>query len=260
MAIIYISFQLLNPYRCYCNSKCLKSQEHLRQSLTKDCETMEKQVDSMQAEISQLALSENEICNKLRADGARDLDDARKMWQQAEKDELKKKDHKLSVKLKKDAAKLVEPKLRQLIERNKEEIDRMERESEREIEFYKLELYKRSIDEYRQQLNKIRDDEKSRVLNLENDWMAKMEFVRREHEHELKKVREEFGERADILKRQLHVNKQRIANEHQTALKEAQDAVGNELARVHSHHEQEMAELEEDYRIKMAQKKKMFEA
>jgi hypothetical protein len=40
------------------------------------------------------------------------------------------------LKLKKNAAKAEEHKLRQLIERNKEEIERMEREVERELQFY----------------------------------------------------------------------------------------------------------------------------
>ena len=84
------------------------------------------------------------------------------------------------MKLKKDAAKAVEPKLRHLIERNKEEFERMEREAERELEFYKLELYKRTNEEFRIETNKFRDGERTRILNLENDWIAKMEIARRD--------------------------------------------------------------------------------
>lgn len=237
----------------------MNSHDKLKETLTIDCEMMEKQVVSIQAEIARAILSEKEICDRLRSDGTRALDDARRMWQQAEKDELKKNDHKTSLKLKKDAAKAVESKLRQLIERNKEELERMERETERELEFYKLELFKRSNEEFRKATNKMRDDERSRVLNLENDWIAKLEIARREREHDLKKICDEFEQRADILKRQLTADNQRIADEHQTSMAEAQMAVEMELEQVRAQHEQEMVELEEGYRIKMAQQQKSSE-
>jgi len=242
------------------DAQFMHDHDKLKDSLTKDCDTMEKQVTSFQVELERATTSEKEMCERLRADGTRTLEDARKMWQQAEKDELKKKDNKTSIKLKKDAAKAVESKLRQLIERNKEEIERMEREAERELEFYKLELYKRSNEEFRKETNKIRDDERSRMLNLENDWIAKMEITRRERENELMKVSEEFEQRADIFKRHLSTDTQRIADEHQAAVAEAQMEVEGEKERVRAQHEHEMAVLEEEYRVKMDKQQKSSEA
>ncbi len=221
---------------------------------------LEKQVASIQAEITQATIAEKEICDRLCGDGKQALEDARRTWQKAEKDELKKKDKELSLKLKKDAAKAVEPKLRHLIERNKEEFERMEREAEREEEFYKLELYKRTNESFRNETSKIRDGERARILNLENDWIAKMEIARREREQEVKKIREEFEQRAAILQRQLNADRQRIMDEHQASVAEAHMAVGMELERIRTHHEQEMVVLEEEHRVKMSQQKKLSEA
>ena len=234
-------------------------QVNLKDSLTKDCAMLEKQVASIQAEIAHATISEKEICDRLRADGKKALEDARRMWQSAENEELKKKGRELSLKLKKDAAKAIECWLRQLMERNKEDIERIEREAERKLEFYKLELYKRTNEEFRKETNKIRDSERTRILNLENDWIAKMETARREREHELKKTRDEFEQRADILHRQFIADKQRIMDEHQATVAEAQIAVEMELERIRAHHEQEMADLEEEYRGKMAQQEKSSE-
>ena len=219
-------------------------QVNLKDSLTKDCEMLEKKVASIQAEIAHATISEKEICDRLLADGKQAVEDARRMWQSAENEELKKKGRELSLKLKKDAAKAIE---------------RIEREAERKLEFYKLELYKRTNEEFRKETNKIRDSERTRILNLENDWIAKMEIARRERDHELKKTREEFEQRADILHRQLIADKQRIMDEHQASVAEAQIAVEMELERIRAHHEQEMADLEEEYRGKMAQQEKSSE-
>jgi hypothetical protein len=244
----------------YFDAQFMNDQDKRKVSLTRECEMMEKQVTSLLAEMTRTTLSEKEMCDRLRADGARALEDCRRMWQQAEKDELKKKDRKMSVKLKKDAAKAVESKLRQLFERNKEEVEHMEREAARELEFYKLELYKRANEEFRKETNKIRDNERSRMLSIENDWIAKMEITRRESEHELRKICEEFHQSADILKRHLSTDTQRIVDEHQASVADAQMAVEGEKERVRAQHEHEMAVLEEDHRVKVAQQQKSSEA
>jgi len=128
------------------------------------------------------------MCDKLKGEGTQELENAKKCWQQTEKDGLKKRDQKMSSKVKQDAAKAIEPKLHQLMENHKEEIERLEREANRTLDYFRLELYKRSNEEYRKETNKIRDDERSRMSHLENEWTAKMEASRRDRDNETKKI------------------------------------------------------------------------
>ena len=96
------------------------------------------------------------MCERLKGEGVRELENAKKSWQQAEKDELKKRDQKISLKLKQDAAKKIEPKLRELIENHKEEAERLQREANRELDYYRLKLYKCSNEEYRKETTSCR--------------------------------------------------------------------------------------------------------
>ena len=65
------------------------------------------------------------MCDKLKGEGTQELENTIKCWQQTEKDGLKKRDQKMSSKVKQDAAKAIEPKLHQLMENHKEEIERL---------------------------------------------------------------------------------------------------------------------------------------
>ena len=103
---------------------------------------LEKKMSAIKSDIVRKEKYKDVTCEKLIQEGSQQLEEAKKSWQQAEKDSLKKKDQQMSDKLRKDAAKNVEPKLRQLIERNKEDIERLEREAARELDCHKLELFR----------------------------------------------------------------------------------------------------------------------
>ena len=115
-------------------------QKTRRTELQDACEALERELANIEVAIEKTTTSEQEMCGRLRRDGERDLEESKINWQNAERAELKKKDLKLSPKLKKDAANAVEPKLRQLMEENKEEVERLEREAARELDLYKLEV------------------------------------------------------------------------------------------------------------------------
>jgi hypothetical protein len=231
----------------------------LRETLALGNSSVEKQVHSLEAEILKVTTSEREMRERLQGEGTQELENAKKCWQQTEKDELKRRDQKMSSKLKQDAAKAIEPKLRQLMENHKEEIERLEREANRALDYFRLELYKRSNEEYRKETNKIRDDEKSRMSHLENEWTVKMEASRRERDNETKKIREEYEQRADMMKRQFNTEKQKIADEHHINLISAQKAEALEMEQTRLRHEREMVDMEEECEVKIAQKQKADE-
>ena len=223
----------------------MSEQEQIRDTLAKDCDALEKKVVSLQSDIERTAKSEQDICERLKREGAQALEDAKKSWQQSEKEELKKRDQKMSPKLKRDAAKAVEPKLRQLMERNKEDIERLEREAARELDCYKLELYKRSNEEYRRETNKIRAEERDRISYIQHEWLGKLENSRRQHEDEVNKIRKEFEERSVLIQQQFH--------------KDAQHAEALEMEQIANTHERQMSEMEDEYADKMVDKKRSCE-
>ena len=213
-------------------------------------------MSSLEAEIIKVTTSEREMCERLKGEGAQELEIAKKSWQQAEKDDLKKRDQKRSLKLKQDAAKKIEPKLRELMENHKGEAERLQREANRELDYYRLELYKRSNEEYRKETNKIRDNEGRRMSHLENESRAKLETYRIEQEDEMMKIREEYDQRADMMKRQFSAEKQKFAEEHQINLIDAQKAEDLEMEQTRVQHLREMVDMEEEYTEQMAQKQK----
>ena len=213
-------------------------------------------MSSLEAEIIKTTTLEREMCERLNGEGAQELENAKKSWQQAEKDELKKRDQKMSLKLKQDAAKKIEPKLRELMENHKEEAERLQREANRELEYYRLELYKHSNGEYRKETNKIRDNEGRRMSHLENELRAKLETCRVEQECEMKKIHEEYEQRADMMKRQFSADKQKFAEEHQINLIDAKKAEDFEMEQTRVQHEREMVDMEEEYKEQMSQKQK----
>jgi hypothetical protein len=234
-------------------------QEKTREALALGNISVEKQIRSLEAEIVKIATSDKEMCERLKVDGVQELENAKKSWQQTEKDELKKRDVKMSVELKKNAAKAIEPKLRQMMENQSCEIESVQREANRELDYYRLELFKRSNEEYKKATNGIRDDERSRLSHLENEWRVKIDTSRRERDNEMERIREEYEQRAGIMKRQYNADKQKLEDEHQTNLTDAQRANDLEKEQSRMRHEKETVKMEVEYESKMAQKQKTIE-
>jgi hypothetical protein len=228
----------------------------MREALTLGNSSLENQVSSLEAEIIKTTTSGREMCERLKGEGEQELKNAKKSWQQAEKDDLKKSDQKMSSNLKQVAAKAIEPKVRQLMENHKEEAERLQREANRELDYYRLELYKRSSEEYRKETNKIRDNELGHMSHLENELSAKLDTCRTERDDEIRKIREEYEQRADMMKRQFSADKQKFADEHQINVIDAQRADELEMEQTCMRHEREMVGMEEEYKERMAQKQK----
>ena len=102
---------------------------------------MKKEEASLKLSLERIISLERDACKKMQEDGAKELENARSSWQYAEKNEFRKREQKLIPKIKREAAKMIEEKLRKLKEKHNDEKLRLERESARELQSYKLELY-----------------------------------------------------------------------------------------------------------------------
>lgn len=147
------------------HDKVTSDEEELNKTLTKECNNLEKKVARLQLDIEKTV--DCSMCESLRRDGSQALLDANKSWAQAEKEEIKRREQRLSPKLKAQAAKAIEPKLRQFMERSKDDLDRLEREASRELDCYKLELHRMSNDAFRRETMKIRDEDRQRTSHLQ---------------------------------------------------------------------------------------------
>ena len=240
------------------HDKHVNELEKTREALTQSIPLMQKQIDSLQAEILKTTTSENDMCERLKAEGARELENERVHWQMAERNELQMRDKRISSKLKQDAAKAIEPKLRQMMEGHKEELERLEKVLARELDFYRLELYKRANEEFRKESNTIREEKKSRSSHLEKEWTQKLENARKERENELWKVREEYEQRRDEIKKQFKACKQKRIEDHQTDLTEVKKLEDLEMEQIRARHEKSLGALEVEYKARAVQQQKSF--
>ncbi len=256
LAILQIPLLFANLILC---TQVSAEHERTREALSRGNTSVEKQIHSLEAEIVKTATSDRETRERLKVEGAQELENAKKGWQQAERDELKKRDAKMSAELKKNAAKAIEPKLRQMMENQTCEIERVQREASRELDYYRLELFKRSNEEYKKATNIIRDEERSRLSHTENEWSVKIDTYRRERDNEMQRIREEHERRADVMKRRYNADKQKLDDDHQTNLIEAQRAGELENEQSRMRHEKEMVNMEEEYESKMAQMQKAIQ-
>mmetsp|Transcript_12305 Transcript_12305/g.26603 ORF Transcript_12305/g.26603 Transcript_12305/m.26603 type:complete len:479 (-) Transcript_12305:737-2173(-) len=238
----------------------LDREEKLKEKLQTDCLLLDKTIAKLQADIERTVKSQREIDERLKLDGMHDLKKAWKGWKNAEREELKKSDQKMSPKLKRDAAKVVEPKLRQLMEKNKEEIARLERESKMELDRHKLELYRQSNSQFKKETGRIRAEERERMEIVEVEWIAKMENYRNAHEAGMKEVRKEHEQRAALMKRQFNADRQRGEDEHGILHIDAQKEEELTLQQIRVRYEREIAGMKEEYSEKSVQKKRSCEA
>lgn len=183
------------------------------------------------------------MCERMHQDGRVDLQQAKRSWQQAEEADLNRREHKLSAKLKKDAAKAVEPKLKHLMEMNTEELARLQRQSAREIDSYRVELFGKLNKEFKTQADKIRETERQRTESIEKDWMVKLEEVRARHCAEMDKAAKDHEVHMQMQRQQHDTVKQRIIHEHKAAMEDNQRLNHCQMEEATLKHDREMKSL-----------------
>ena len=146
-----------------------------------------------------------------------------------------------------------------MMEKNKEEIERLEREAARELDCYKLVMYKQSNGEFKKETNKIRVDERKRTEKLEAEWIAKMETKGNVFDIEMKGVRMEHKQRAVMVKRQFNAGRQKCIDEYGAVQEEAQVNGSRQMEQLRVRHEREMTDMEDEYSERLRQKLKSCE-
>ncbi|KAL3782973.1 hypothetical protein HJC23_003129 [Cyclotella cryptica] len=225
-----------------------KDGERVQYELTALCQKLEKKEQHLRADIAKSLRSEDEVCDQLKAEGELDIQQCQHSWQQGEEIDFRKREQKLSSKLKRDAARAVEPKLRQLMENNKEELDRLQREATREIDCYRLELLRKINEEFKMEADKIREAERRRMEKLESEWMLKVQEMRRNHGTEMDKERREHEQRAKLNKQQYNADRQRCIDRHEVDRENLRRAREIEVEQLNLNHEREMSSMESEYK------------
>lgn len=235
------------------HDKAMSDQEELNKTLTKECNSFEKKIARLQLDIEKTV--DCSMCESLRRDGSQALLDANKSWAQAEKEEIKRREQRLSPKLKAQAAKAIEPKLRQLMERNKDDLDRLEREASRELDCYKLELYRMSNDAFRRETRNIRDEERDRASYERQQWFQNLEQSRAKHENEMRKTTHLYAKRGEMMGQQFNADKQECIDEHDEQVRR----VEVEMKNLGEQHLRDMIDMDDEFANKLIEKQRSCE-
>lgn len=240
-------------------SKVTSQQKAVLEELKNARGLLLKKEMSLKLVIERINESEKDMCERLQIEGLKDIENAQRSWQQAELQDLKRREQQLSPKLKRDAAKAVEPKLRKMMDIHEEEVGRLQRESTRELDSFKLELFRKCNSEFKKEANRLRDNERRRTEKLESEWAVKSEDMRREHEFELRKVRSEHQRITQMTMQQFNVDKQACIDQHHSDLEAAKKTNEMEMEQLTLTHEREMKLLEDTYRDMMTEKQRRCE-
>lgn len=220
-----------------------------------DCEKLEKKEARLRVDIDKILSSERETCHQLKINGTAELQEFKKSWRQTEENDLKRRVEKLSPKLKRDAAKSVEPKLRELMELNAEELSRLQRQSNRDIDCYRLELFSKMNRDFKQESEKIRKEERQRQEQLESEWMQKLEEVRTRNCAEIDKTIKEHEQRMQMQNQHFSIDKQRLTHDHQAHLEDARQALNFEMEQVTIDHEREMTSIQSKHQDNISRRR-----
>ena len=189
----------------------------------------------------------------MKREGEADLQKARLAWQHAEREELKKRDRSLAPKLKKDAAKQIEPKLKAIIDSNDESIVHLERQTSRDIERYKLELYKQSQERFRSESQAIRTELKKSQDKQETELLSKLALTQGDHEKELKSIQNNHSQRMQLLQKQHDISVSGIKQKHMMDKDDMSARTASSLQQMKHQHHCELANLENQHAVALAE-------
>jgi hypothetical protein len=135
--------------------------------------------------LERIISNEREAIKKIKEEGTKELEKAKAHFLYTEKNDFKKKEPKLIVKIKLEAAKMIEAKLQRLRDKHNDEIGKLKRDADLEIKNYKLELYRNMQHIYRKQRRSHDAVEKQLIDKLERELSSKLEDCREENRREL---------------------------------------------------------------------------
>ena len=221
-------------------------QTKINENLTKQHKALMKEELSLKLALERVITMERDTCNKLQEDGAKELAKAKANWLYSEKNEFRKREQKLIPKIKREAAKMVELKLRKLSEKHSDEIRSLERETAREVESYKLELYRNSQKICKNERRKVEAAEKRFRDSVEQEWTTTLEDTRAETHKEMTAQKQAHDETMEAHRAKHEMDKKRRLDQHEMDLKEAKILLEASLAQ---------QRLSKDFKLKSLQHK-----
>ena len=226
------------------HSHATAEQAKLNDDLAKQHKALKKEEASLKLSLERIISLERDACKKMQEDGAKELEKAKSSWQYSEKNEFRKREQKLIPKIKREAAKMVESKLRQLREKHNDEKLRLEREAARELQSYKLELYRNSHKICKNERRNVEAAEKRLMDNVIYEHDQKIEEVRSEHHNEMAELKLAHEETMDSLRAKYEVDKKRRLEQHEMDLREAKTLMEASLAQQSLSNDVELKALE----------------
>ena len=199
----------------------ISEQTRINDDLAKQHKAMKKEEASLKLSLERIVSLERDACKKMQYDGAKELEKAKSSWQYSEKNDFRKREQKLIPKIKREAAKMVESKLRKLSEKHNDEILSLERESARELQSYKLELYRNSQKICKNERRNVEAVEKRLMDNVLHEHDQRIEEVRSEHLQEMAALKQAHESTMDSLRTQHEVDKKRRLAQHEMDLRES---------------------------------------
>ena len=219
----------------------------MHDELTTANQKLEKKECSLMAALERVAENKRQICERMESEGIAEMQVMKKSWLHAEETGIKSKERKLASKLKRNAANAIEPKLRQLVEMNTEELSRLQKQATRELDSYKLTLFSKMNREYKIEADRIRDIERQRSEQLEGDWMEKLNALRAKHSDEMRKKAKEHEQRMQIIKQHFEIDKQHLIHEYKVAQEDSQNYLQHQMEQASRKHERDLAAMEKDH-------------
>jgi len=218
-------------------------QAKINEDLAKQHKALKKEEASLKLSLERIISLERDACNKLQEDGANELEKAKSNWLYSEKNEFRKREQKLIPKIKREAAKMVESKLRKLSEKHNDEIRRLERETASELQSYKLELYRNSQKICKNERRTLEAAEKRLLDNVLYGHDQKIEEVRSENNREVTVLKKAHEDTMELLRIQHETDKKRRLEQHEMDLKEARALLDAKLAQQNLRNEVELKAL-----------------
>ena len=225
----------------------------MRANLKQECAALHKRVEALSANIARTERQEKETLERLKREGDADLQKARLVWQCAEKEGLRKRDRALTPKLKKDAAKQVEPKLKAIIGNHEESFARLERQASRDIEQYKLQLYKQGRERFRSESQAIRSELKLSRDKQETELLSKLALTQGDHERELKSIHDNHSRRMQLLQKQHDISVSGIKRKHVSDKEDISARLASSQQQMEHEHQCELTSLEERHAEALAE-------
>ena len=167
------------------HDEAVHEQTKTNNSLSAQHKALTKKHSSLKLRLERIISNEREAIKKIKEEGTKELEKAKAHFLYTEKNDFKKKEPKLIVKIKLEAAKMIEAKLQRLKDKHNDEIGKLKRDADLEIKNYKLELYRNMQHIYKKQRRSHEAVEKQLIDKLERELSSKLEACREENRREL---------------------------------------------------------------------------